>query len=147
MSFEYPQGLRFKCLKCGICCGDTTEKNRHILLLKSEAEQIAASIGKPTAEFTVKVEGTEPYVYEIRKTAKDGKCVFLKSNQCTVYSLRPLICRFYPFELKAVVNRNHEFHPTDECPGLGKGRLMREEHFGKLFKLAQKGARVERRLN
>jgi len=140
MSFEYPQGVRFACLKCGICCGDTVEKTRHVLLLKSEAEQIAASIGKPVSEFAVKVEGKAPYVYEMRKTEKGGKCVFLGDNQCMVYLLRPLICRFYPFELIAAKNRKHEFHSTDECLGLGKGRPLREEHFWKLFKLAQKRA-------
>ena len=117
------------------------------MLLESEAEQIAVSIGKPVSEFTVETEGKAPYVYEMRKTAKDGKCVFLGDDQCAIYSLRPLICRFYPFELKANENRKHEFHPTDECPGLGKGRPMREEHFRKLFKLAKKGERLERRLN
>jgi Fe-S-cluster containining protein len=31
------------------------------------------------------------------KMGKDGRCVFLKNNQCSVYEIRPLLCRMYPF--------------------------------------------------
>jgi len=130
-------------LRCGICCGDTPEKLRHPLLLDSEAERIAAFTGKPISEFASRVEGREPYTCDMKKT--EGKCVFLVGNECTIYSVRPLVCRFYPFELKAAENGQHAFHPTDECPGLGKGKRLGEEHFRRLFRLAQKGEKAERR--
>ncbi len=136
MSFQYPKGTRFICLKCGLCCGDTPKKLRHPLLLCEEAERIVAFVGKPVSEFAAQVEGKEPYTFDMKKV--EGKCVFLADNKCTIYSVRPLICRFYPFELKPAENGQHAFHPTDECPGLGKGRELLEEHFRKLFRLAQK---------
>jgi len=136
MSFEYPAAVRFRCTKCGICCGNTQEKIRHILLLSTEAEQITTATSQPIFEFAVKVEGKAPYSYEMRKTAENGKCIFLKNNRCTIYSLRPLICRFYPFELKIAANQKPEFLYTDECPGIGKGKMLSKNYFEKLFQLA-----------
>ena len=145
MTFDYPHGTRFQCVKCGICCGNTPTKTRHILLLKTEAEQISTATKKPISEFAVKIKDKEPYSYEMTKTAEDGTCVFLEQNQCTIYALRPLVCRFYPFELKTTNPRKHKFTPTDECPGLGKGRVLQEEYFRKLFRLAR--GRVKRNRN
>jgi Fe-S-cluster containining protein len=143
MSFGYPVAVRFRCLKCGICCGDTKEKIRHILVLSKEAEEIALATSQSISAFAVRVEGKAPYSYEMKKTAEDGKCVFLEKNQCAIYSLRPLICRFYPFELKVAVNQKHEFLYADECLGIGKGRMLSKNYFGKLFQLARAKTRAE----
>lgn len=72
------------------------------------------------------------------KKAGDGKCVFLKENHCSIYALRPLICRFYPFELKFDDGKQlHVFDFTVECPGINQGDVKGENDFKKLFKLAQ----------
>jgi Fe-S-cluster containining protein len=136
MSFNYPVAVRFQCLKCGICCGDTKEKTRHILLLRTEAEQIATATLQPISEFTVKIKDKAPYSYEMKKT-EDGKCVFLENNCCTIYSVRPLICRFYPFELKKAHSQKYTFFYTDECSGINKGPMLSENYFRKLFQLAR----------
>ena len=67
MSFDYPT-VRFKCVKCGICCGDTTEKTRHILLLTEEAEKIAEATKQPVTRFAAKIEDKAPYAFEMKKT-------------------------------------------------------------------------------
>jgi Fe-S-cluster containining protein len=136
MNFDYPTPVRFTCTKCGICCGDTKEKIRHILLLNEEAEKIAQATKQPITEFAVKISNKAPYTFEIRKTDKDGKCIFFRGNLCTIYSLRPLICRFYPFELKPNEAKRHTFSCTDECPGVNKGKRLDEKIFKKLFQLA-----------
>ena len=136
MNFNYPVAVRFQCTKCGICCGDTKEKTRHILLLKTEAEQIAAATSQPTSKFTAKIKDKAPYSYEMKKT-EDGKCIFLKNNRCTIYSARPLICKFYPFELKITYSGKHTFLYTPECPGINKGPILSKKHFRKLLRLAR----------
>ena len=137
MNFDYPSTVRFRCIKCGICCGDTKEKTRHILLLKLEAEQIAKITAQPISKFAVELKGKAPYSYEMKKRAEDGKCVFLEKNRCTIYPLRPLICRFYPFELKMSRSRKYKFLFTEECPGINKGRMLSESYFRKMFRLAR----------
>ena len=42
VDFTYPVNIKFECNRCGLCCGDTKQKTRHILLLEAEAKKIAA---------------------------------------------------------------------------------------------------------
>jgi Fe-S-cluster containining protein len=140
MNFNNPAAVRFQCTKCGKCCGDTKEKTRHILLLKTEAEQIATATSQPTSAFTIKIKNKAPYNYEMKKT-KDGKCIFLKNNRCTIYSVRPLICRFYPFELKIAHSGKHTFLYTLECSGINKGPMLSKNYFRKLLRLAHARSR------
>ena len=136
VNFDYPTAVRFHCIKCGTCCGDTKEKTRHILLLRTEAEQIAKTTMQPIFKFAVKIKGKTPYSYEMKKR-ENGKCVFLENDQCTIYPLRPLICRFYPFELKVSNSGNPVFLYTEECPGINNGRLLNKDYFRKMFRLAR----------
>jgi len=137
VNFNYPITVRFRCVKCGLCCGDTKEKTRHILLLRTEVEQIAKTTSHPVSKFAVKIKNRTPYSYEMKKRVEDGKCVFLENNRCTIYSLRPLICRFYPFELKSSHSGKYTFLFTEECLGINKGRMLSEDYFRKMFQLAQ----------
>ncbi|MCW4009684.1 MAG: YkgJ family cysteine cluster protein [Candidatus Bathyarchaeota archaeon] len=119
MGFEYPADMCFDCVQCGLCCGDTELKMRRILLLKSDAEQIATQTKRQIGDFATETPDKAPYVYEMLKNPHDGKCVFLNSSgKCTIYEVRPLICRFYPFELSTNEQGEYVFKVTDECPGV-----------------------------
>jgi Fe-S-cluster containining protein len=144
MSFEYPEKVRFKCIKCGICCGDTQERTRHILLLDEEAKNIAATTNQRIPDFASRLDDKTLYHYEIKKTENDGKCVFLKENRCIIYYKRPLICKFYPFGFRTTQKQQEVFYFTNECPGVGKGNTMREEDFRKLLKQAKKRTMTKR---
>ncbi|MEJ2281485.1 MAG: YkgJ family cysteine cluster protein [Candidatus Bathyarchaeota archaeon] len=124
--------MNFECSHCGKCCGDTEEKIRHILLLKSDIDRISKETLLNYTEFAEKSTGTEPYIYELKKT-KSGSCFFLKNNLCIIYEIRPLICRFYPFPLENLGNNKHAFSFTKKCPGIGKGSLLKKTFFQKLF--------------
>lgn len=136
MSFDYPKNVRFQCKRCALCCGDTKKRDRHILLLKKETERISEATCKPVEEFAVHVEGRGPYVYEMEKTEEEGKCLFLKENLCTIYASRPLICRFYPFQLRTMKDGRHRFSHTTECPGIGKGKRVGKSYMERLFQQA-----------
>jgi Fe-S-cluster containining protein len=135
LEFTYPTDTCFECNCCGICCADTDHKLRHILLLESEAEEISVATGKPIEDFCNESNGTQPYVYEMKKV--EGDCIFLKDNKCTNYEHRPLICRFYPFELKFDADKDtHVFTATEECPMIGQGKLVSKKDFEALYALA-----------
>ena len=137
VNFTYPVNIKFGCNRCGLCCGDTKQKNRHILLLEAETNNIAAHTSRCILDFSLEIKDKRPYVYEMKKTS-EGKCVYLKDNQCSIYQLRPLICRFYPFELKFNKDKKlHDFDFTVECPGINQGKVFLERDFKKLFKSAQ----------
>lgn len=134
MQFNYPRNVRFKCLRCALCCGDTKNRKRLILLLKLEAGRISCKTSKSLADFAEKVEGFEPYVYCMKKT-DDERCTFLKNNSCSIYEIRPLICRFYPFQLKSTRTGRYAFECTTECPGIGAGPKLEKGFFERLFKV------------
>lgn len=105
--------------------------------MESEANAISLEICLPKHDFAKQITDKNPYCYEMVKNIED-KCFFLKDNRCSIYKLRPLICRFYPFELKFEVDKNqHVFDFTVECPGINKGRMMCKRDFEELFSLAQ----------
>lgn len=135
-SFGCPKDVRFQCTRCAICCGDTESRMRHVLLLRGDAEAISRSVLKPVEAFATEVKGHEPYVYEMRKTDEEGKCFFLEGRNCGVYELRPLVCRFYPFELVTLKDGKHKFLCTEECPGIGKGTKLTTAFFENLFNRA-----------
>jgi Fe-S-cluster containining protein len=83
-------------------------------------------------EFATKIEGFEPYVYQMKKTA-EGSCVFLRDGSCSIYEVRPLICRFYPFQLQNRGNSRYVFSYTEECPGIGNGPQLERWFFEELF--------------
>lgn len=132
MNFAYPRNVRFTCSRCAICCGDTGKKTRHILMMKNEAELISKTASRKTAEFAEKITHHQPYVFEMRKD-KEGKCLFLKGRECAIYEFRPLVCRFYPFELAQRKDGKPEFRSTDECPSLGSGELLTKRFFEDLI--------------
>ena len=106
------------------------------MLLESEVNAISTAICLRKETFSRQILDKTPYFFEMEKD-NIGKCFFLKDNQCSIYALRPLICRFYPFELKFDFDKDqHVFNFTFECPGIGKGKLISRKDFEALFSLA-----------
>jgi len=105
--------------------------------LESEAEKIASHTCQIVTDFSVRINDSGPYVYEMKKSS-EGKCVFLNGNRCCIYPLRPLICMCYPFELKFNKDKEkYNFDFTVECPGINQGKLLGKTDFRRLFGLAQ----------
>ena len=130
--FEYPKNVSFICNQCGRCCGDTEDTVRRILLLKTDVASISNKLLIRDQEFAKEISGFEPYVYEMKKT-EVGKCFFLENNVCTIYEIRPLICRFYPFQLENLGNNRYSFSYTSKCRGIGKGSHQKRAFFENLF--------------
>jgi Fe-S-cluster containining protein len=107
-------------------------------MLKTEAERMSTFLSKPISEFADAVQGCDPYVYVVKMRTDTGKCIFLMEKDCLIYPLRPLVCRFYPFEMKTTENGSCEFSPTKECSGVGRGKLLGKEFFESLFQLAKR---------
>jgi Fe-S-cluster containining protein len=148
VKIEYPKKLSFRCNRCGTCCGDTSQRTRQVLLLKSEAEDIAAFTGKAIAGFAEETKREKTYTYEMKKN--QGKCLFLTEKKCSIYESRPLICRFYPFMLETKNDGTHVFAATSECSGISdwnsedKRRILDETYFRSLLRLAQSRFRFDR---
>jgi Fe-S-cluster containining protein len=137
----YPKNTSFVCSKCGLCCGDTPNKKRRVLLLQSDADRIAIHTKRSVSSFTEKTAEKAPYVYEMHKNQQTGMCTFLLENQCSIYEQRPLICRFYPFELSTGEDGTFIFTATAECPSMSSqnvknAKKLGASYFRKLLALA-----------
>jgi Fe-S-cluster containining protein len=106
------------------------------VLLREDARTISEAVLKPVKAFAIETRDHGPYVYEMRKTRGEGKCIFLEGTDCSIYAGRPLVCRFYPFELVTMKDGKPRFFCTGECPGIGKGKRLEREYFENLFKRA-----------
>jgi Fe-S-cluster containining protein len=107
-------------------------------MLESEAQEIQEKTGIKHEEFCFEIAGKQPYVFEMKKPL-EGKCFFLKPEGCSIYGFRPMICRFYPFDLKFDEDQQkYVFTATAECPALNQGKLLTQLDFKQLFWLAEK---------
>lgn len=129
-NFIYPNEIIWKCQRCTLCCKDSSKHIRHIKLLKQEGISLSRKIKIPMENFTVPTLD-KIYSHEILKN--NGKCIFLKDNICNIYEIRPLVCRFYPFEMKLIDNNVFQIlFSGKECSEINKGKKLNEDFFRNL---------------
>jgi len=128
-----PDGIRFLCTRCGICCGDTDTHKRKVRMTSNEATRLSKKLGLAVEEFANEVEPGTAFPYQMIKR-QDGACVFLNHDQCSIYDDRPLVCKCYPFSIQEVSPNLYVFEPNlEECPGIGEDGELRRDFFEKLL--------------
>jgi len=160
------EDVKFKCQRCGSCChhrrpeefGDLVpqdrieefwEKSNLIYLTEKDINRISRRTRLDPEEFvdtlyedkkgSVRVaDGGSKVILDmpVMKTKDDGTCIFYKDNGCTIYSLRPIACRLFPFLVvedstpKGDILLNISYNPT--CPGIGKGKKVDRKKLEKM---------------
>ena len=149
--------IRFKCQRCGSCChhkrpqdfedlipverlDEFWHKSNLIYLTAKDVKAISAKTGKEARDIVdtlydydgcyVKVEDCgEKLILDlpVMKSKDDTTCIFYQDG-CTIYSVRPIACRLFPFRVDENCLPNGDiilsinYNPT--CPGIGKGDLI-----------------------
>ncbi len=134
MNIRAPKNVRFECQRCARCCGDTPHRGRIIYLLESEVKKISKKTGLKPLEFASPISGLGNFKYKMKK--RNGVCIFLKNKACQIYDIRPTVCRLYPF----LVSKNDGglvFEVSEDCPGIGLGAPLTQEHFKHMAELAK----------
>jgi len=118
----YERNLRFKCQRCAIyCC-----KLGGPILTKKDIEQIE-SVGHDINEFieiAKRQYGNFPFMPSMVKSKKDGSCIFLRKDEkgnvhkCSIYDIRPVLCRLYPFDFKKINANSFLLRIIPCCKGL-----------------------------
>jgi Fe-S-cluster containining protein len=116
----------FRCTGCGACCSEVSPGSNIVMVAPAEARVVADAAGKtfedivePYPEFIDGEDGAR-YTFDWCLRREESRCIFLKGERCTVYRVRPWICRTYPFMLDG------DRLAVSECPGLGM-EMSREE--------------------
>lgn len=128
-------GLDFECRACGRCCGG---KPGSVWVTRSERAKIAAELG--IDEYVLRKE------YLVRRGGKcsvkekeNYDCYFFdgESKKCTIYKVRPLQCRLFPFWPSMLMNKSVWDYYASFCPGMGHGRHYTPEMLKQIIELPE----------
>lgn len=128
-SYFFDEGLRFSCLQCGKCC---TGDPGIVYVNPDEIMAISIFMGLRPKAFV------STYLYPYKdsysiKEHRDGRCYFFKENSgCTIYSVHPLQCRTFPFWFENLRSRYKWKKVSEQCPGIGVGRIFSKEEILKI---------------
>jgi uncharacterized protein len=109
----------FSCTRCGGCCRQDSPGSNQVMATATDLHAIGEVSGLSREDFCDPFPGavcigedlTCTFNWELRRTVNG--CTFLSGTLCTVYPVRPWICRTYPFQL---TDGRLEVFP---CPGIG----------------------------
>lgn len=88
------QDLNFICQQCGKCCKDL---QGYVYVTNKELEKISRGLKITNETFKKKYLSKNGKLKPHLKAKKNGSCIFLKSQRCSIYEFRPKQCRTYPF--------------------------------------------------
>lgn len=120
----YASGLKFSCTQCGNCC---TGAPGYVYVNQDEIEKIAAFIGRPGQGLGKEHLRRVGRGYSLTEDKANGDCVFLKrtpqgQRTCSIYPVRPLQCRTWPFWDSLLESQEEWDGAARECPGMNKGK-------------------------
>lgn len=120
--YFFDQGLSFECQCCGACC---TGAPGTIYVGPDEIDLIAGHLRLDPSE--MKQRCLYPYKGSFSiKEDHQGNCLFF-DNGCTIYPVRPVQCRAFPFWFDNVRSQARWRNIARQCPGIGKGRRYSKE--------------------
>lgn len=116
--YFFSNGIAFECQKCGKCC---TGEPGTVYVSDLEIDNIANYLGTTVSETIANYLYPYKDSYSISED-ETGACCFYE-NGCTVYTVRPLQCRTYPFWLRNLRSEKAWRKASSVCLGIGQGRI------------------------
>lgn len=115
----YRDGLKFRCTQCGDCC---TGDPGVVWVTDEDVAAIAKHLDKPVGEirlFHTRIVGPRVSLTEFG----NGDCTFFDPARrgCTIYPVRPVQCRTWPFWNSNLESRQAWDEMCKSCPGAGNG--------------------------
>lgn len=108
--------------KDATCCCDPQVDSP--MLLPNEAETISKKMQIPKEDFCNKVDLAKlnndyslKDLYQMKRIKEDNSCYFYRNNQCTIYDIRPIDCRIFPYDIKLEKDGNYYlvYYKSDKC--------------------------------
>ena len=121
----YKDGLHFECTNCGNCC---SHPDGYVDVSEAELTRIAAFLGIAETQFLEQYADLNEQGDGFQlKSEAGGGCIFLKDERCSVYPVRPLQCRTFPFWPENIKSPYRWKLTARDCPGIGEGKLYTPE--------------------
>lgn len=134
----YQNGLKFECQGSGKCCTSHGEYG-FVFLTLEDRQRMAKHLGIPTRKFTQDYcQKTQGY-FHLREEAGKPDCMFLKKKRCSIYAVRPVQCRTWPFWPEVLNAKTWSKEVATFCPGVGKGKIHKPEEIERISAEQAKG--------
>lgn len=118
----YKEGLRFTCTECGNCC---TGAPGYVWLTAEEITRIAEFLDRKDGWLPSDTLRRVGLRYSLTEKS-NGDCVYLQNingkRQCSIYSVRPLQCRTWPFWTCNLKSSADWAWASENCPGMNNGK-------------------------
>ena len=111
----YVGGLRFECTRCGACC---TGGHGFVWLDDGDVVRIAGHLDLSLDDFGRRYVRQVGGRYALLESPKDGACVFLSGERCSIYDARPAQCRSFPFWDRLLASPERWRQAALECEGI-----------------------------
>lgn len=108
--------------KDATCCCDTNVDSP--MLLPNEVNLIAKEKKLDKNKFCKEIDFSKKYndfslktLYQMRRGKDKKSCYFYQNNECTIYNIRPIDCRIFPYDIKLEKDGNYYlvYYKTDMC--------------------------------
>ena len=115
--------LHFSCTQCGKCC--MTGGEYHVFLTVAEAHRIRDYLQLSKAWFRRRYLRRLEEGDLVLADGNGDRCIFLdEEGQCSVYPVRPLQCRTYPFWPELAGNARAWHSEAKRCEGINRGKAI-----------------------
>lgn len=117
----YADGVRFTCTQCGNCCSG---EPGYVWVNRTEIKRISEFLGRDDGWLPGKILRRVGFKHSLTER-RNGDCVFLLTENgkriCSIYSVRPLQCRTWPFWSINLKSRKNWDDAAETCPGMNQG--------------------------
>ena len=117
----FADGLNFTCTRCSNCC---RHESGYVFLSERDIERLAEAFRLEVREFVEQYCKRVDLGVTTRTSLREQNnfdCVFFRDGRCSVYPVRPLQCRSYPFWPSVLENADSWNREAGHCPGINVG--------------------------
>lgn len=115
--------LCHNCVKrSATCCSNPCVDSP--MVLPNEAKEIAKLQNIDISDFAKTVDFAKMYgdktlkdLYQMKRQDNSNSCYFYRDSKCTIYDIRPIDCRIFPYDIKLESDGNYYlvYYLTNDC--------------------------------
>tara|TARA_B100000029_G_scaffold482132_1_gene531825 strand:+ start:155 stop:595 length:441 start_codon:yes stop_codon:yes gene_type:complete len=130
----FTKGIKFKCQGSSKCC-ISRGNHGYVYLTDNDVKKISQQLKVSVKIFKKNYcEYTDNYLH-LKEINKNGNCQFLNDKKCSIYNVRPMQCRTWPFWNENMNAKSWNENVVNFCPGIGKGNIVNFEKIKKIIEL------------